>query len=287
MTGEADRSAGEGTGQKPDADRLDARRLLLAVVRCVRFYSRLPTPKLGFETDKHAAPDFRTEPAGLPVAALIIALPGMAMLALAVWLRLDPLLSTALALAVMVVATGAFHEDGLGDTADGLFGGLTPERRLEIMKDSRIGAFAGVAIMLSLLLRIAALAAVLRGGGLDAALGAMAIAAMVSRVDGIRLLATLPVARAYGASAAVGQPPVGIALVAIGLTLVLIVPIWLISGLPLLGVLLGIGLSTLAVSLIASLARRLIGGQTGDIAGAAQQLSEIAIYLGLAIALAR
>lgn len=276
----------EGAGTQDERpDRINARRFALAVVRCVRFYSRLPTPMLPFEVEKHAAPDFRIEPVGLPVASLLIALPAMGVLALAVWLRLDVLLACALAIATGVIATGAFHEDGLADTADGLFGGHTVERRLEIMRDSRIGAFAGCAIMLSLLLRVAALAAVLRAGGLDAALGALAIAAMVSRVDGIRLLAVLPVARAYGASVAVGQPPVRIAVAALALAVALIVPIWLMSGLPLAGVILAVGLSALVVSGLMSLARRLIGGQTGDIAGAVQQLSEIAIYLGLAIVL--
>ncbi len=164
---------------------LTARRFLTAVMRCVRFYSRLPTPALPWEADKHAAPDFSREPIGLPFAALLIALPAMAMLALAAAFRLDPTLAAALAVMTMVVATGAFHEDGLADTADGLFGGHSVERRLEIMKDSRIGTFGGCALILSLLLRTAALAAILKAGGLDAALAALALAAVLSRAEGV------------------------------------------------------------------------------------------------------
>lgn len=268
-------------------ERIGPRRLALAVLRCVRFYSRLPTPTLPFETDKHAAPDFRVEPAGLPLAACLIVLPAMLILAVAVGLRLDPLLAAALAVSALVVATGAFHEDGLCDSADGLFGGHTPERRLEIMKDSRIGTFAGCALLIAILLRVTALAAILRTGGLDAALGALAIAGMASRVEGVRVLAVLPSARAYGAAASVGRPTLPIALLAIAGALALTLPVALLCGLPLLGVVLALALSAIAVSTLMLLARRLIGGQTGDIAGAAQQLSEIGVYLGLAVALAR
>lgn len=263
------------------------RRFAEAVMRCLRFHSRLPAPRLPFETDPHAAPDFRVDPVALPVAALLIALPAVLALALAVWLRLDPLLAAALAVAALAVATGAMHEDGLADTADGLWGGATRERRLEIMRDSRIGAYGAVAAMLSLLLRVAALAAILKTGGLDAALGALAIAAMISRVEAVRLLAVLPPARADGASAAVGRPGVGVAVASIALALVMAAALAILCRLPLLGLLLALALSAASVSLLIGTARRHLGGQTGDVAGAAQQLSEIALYLGLAIALAR
>jgi adenosylcobinamide-GDP ribazoletransferase len=262
-------------------------RFALAVARCVRFYSRLPVPALPGEADPHAIPDFRIEPVGLPFAALLIVLPALLVSLLCAALRLDPLLSAALAVAALVVSTGAFHEDGLCDCADGLFGGHDVERRLEIMKDSRIGTFAGCALGLSLLLRVAALAAIVRSGGLDAMMGALAIAAVVSRVEGVRVLATLPTARAYGASAAVGKPTIRTALMAGGLALMLTLVLMLACNLPFLGVLCGIVLGHLMVSVLAGLCRRLIGGQTGDVAGAAQQLAEIGIYVGLAAGFAQ
>ncbi|MGL4438291.1 MAG: adenosylcobinamide-GDP ribazoletransferase [Bosea sp. (in: a-proteobacteria)] len=262
-------------------------RFALAVARCVRFYSRLPVPALPGEADPHAIPDFRIEPVGLPVAALVIVLPALLVSLLCAALKLDPLLSAALCVAVLLVSTGAFHEDGLCDCADGLFGGHDVERRLEIMKDSRIGTFAGCALGLSLLLRVAALAAILRGGGLDAMVGALAIAAVVSRVEGVRVLATLPTARAYGASAAVGKPSIRTALFAGGLALALALVLTMVCNLPPWGVLAGLVLGHLMVSVLAGLCRRLIGGQTGDVAGAAQQLAEIGFYVGLAAGLAR
>jgi adenosylcobinamide-GDP ribazoletransferase len=278
---------GTGKAAQPAVpDRMTPRRFALAVARCVRFYSRLPMPALPGEADPHAVPDFRIEPVGLPVAALVIVAPALLMLGIAAMLRLDPLLSAVLAIAALVIGTGAFHEDGLGDAADGLFGGHDAERRLEIMKDSRIGVFAGCAIMLSLMLRVAALAAILRTGGLDAAMGALAVAAVASRVEGVRILATLPGARAYGAAAAVGTPTIATALVAAALGLAIIGVATAGSGLPWTGLAAGLALAGLLVTLLARLALRLIGGQTGDIAGAAQQLAEIGVYLGLAAALA-
>ncbi len=262
-------------------------RFALAVARCIRFYSRLPVPAIRGEADPHAVPDFRVEPIGLPVAALAIAFPAIAASMLAFLLKLDPMLVASIAVATLVITTGAFHEDGLGDTFDGLFGGHNAERRLEIMKDSRIGVFAGCAIMLSLLLRAVALASILRLGGLDALAGALLIGAVVSRTEGVRVLATLPTARAYGAAAAVGRPTARTAAFALCLALALTGLIAVGCGLPLWGVLAGLVLSSLFASLLAGLARRLIGGQTGDIAGAVQQVSEIAIYIGLSAGLAQ
>ncbi len=266
---------------------LNPARFALAVARCIRFYSRLPVPAIPGESDPHAVPDFRIEPVGLPLAGLVIALPAIAVSLLAFALKLDALLIAALSVTTLVLTTGAFHEDGLGDTFDGLFGGHTPERRLEIMKDSRIGVFAGCAIMLSLLLRVVALASILRVGGLDALIGALLIAAVISRTEGVRVLATLPTARLYGAAAAVGRPLMSSALIAGGLALGLTCLVALVCDLPFWGVIAGLVLSSLLVSLLAGVARRLIGGQTGDIAGAAQQLSEIGLYIGLSAGLAR
>ena len=113
-------------------------------------------------------------------------------------------------------------------------------------------------------------------------IGALLLAAVTSRVEGVRVLASLPVARAYGASAAVGKPSLRVAMIAIGLGLAIAAIIGVLCGLPLWGVIAGLVLGNLAVSVLAGLARRLIGGQTGDIAGAAQQLAEIGVYVGLA-----
>lgn len=260
---------------------------LIATAICIRFYSRLPMPPLAGEGAIHALPDFRTVPRALPLAALVIALPAALILLGAGLAGVGSALAATLAVTVLVLTTGAFHEDGLADSADGLFGGHSPERRLEIMKDSRVGSYGAIALGLSLLLRVTALASILDTAGAWAAAAAILAAAPWSRAEGLRLLATQSPARGDGASAAVGQPSRDTAWFALALSGVLAVAAALATALPLAGLGLGLLIASLGVSGLARLARRLIGGQTGDIIGAAQQIAEIAIYLGFAFMLGR
>jgi len=255
---------------------------LIATATCIRFYSRLPVPALPGE-NVHALPDFRLVPRALPLAALAIAAPATLIALLAGLLGVNALLTAALVVTALVVTTGAFHEDGLADSADGLFGGHTQERRLEIMKDSRVGTFGALALGLSLLLRVSALAAILQGAGAWAAAAAVLAAAPWSRVEGIRILATVEPSRRDGASASVGQPERSVLPIAYGLSGALALLLAAAGAIPLAGIVLGLALSALTTLWLSRTAIRLIGGQTGDILGAAQQLGEIAIYLGLAI----
>jgi adenosylcobinamide-GDP ribazoletransferase len=258
---------------------------LAATAICIRFYSRLPVPRLPGEGDLYALPDFRLVPRAVPLAALVIALPAALVMLAGGLAGINPYLAATLAITALVLTTGAFHEDGLADAADGLFGGATPERRLEIMKDSRIGSYGAMALGLSLLLRVTALAAILAAAGPWAGPAMVLAAAPWSRAEGVRLLATQPPARSSGASAAVGQPSMATAWTALTLSLVLGLATTLAAGLPPAGLVLGLLLASLAVTGLARLARRLIGGQTGDILGAAQQIAEIAIYCGFAFLL--
>jgi len=258
---------------------------LIATAICIRFYSRLPVPALPGETELHALPDFRRVPRALPFAAIVIALPAALVLLGAGVAGLGSTLAASLAITAFVLTTGAFHEDGLADTADGLFGGHTIERRLEIMKDSRVGSYGALALGLSVLLRVTALGSVLDVAGPWAAAVMLVIAAPWSRAEGVRLLATQPQARSVGAAAAVGQPSRDTALFALALSGGLALLCLMTTTLPLAGLVLGLLLANLAASGLARLSRRLIGGQTGDILGAAQQIAEIAIYLGFALVL--
>ncbi|MFM9974383.1 MAG: adenosylcobinamide-GDP ribazoletransferase, partial [Beijerinckiaceae bacterium] len=165
-------------------------------------------------------------------------------------------------------------------------GSQSVERRLEIMKDSRIGTFGGAALVLSLLLRVTALSALTdASGGLGAALILIA-AASWSRSLGIKVLADDFPARTHCAAAAVGRPTQGTMLCAMGLALVVTILAFIFAGLPLISAAAALVLATGLAALVAYLARRLIGGQTGDIAGAAQQFAEIGFYLGAVMALA-
>lgn len=260
-----------------------ARDLAQDLFVCLRFWSRLPVPVLPWEADPHGPPDFARACRMLPVAGAVIGAVGALTLWVAHGLGLPAQLAAGLTLACLVYVTGAFHEDGLADCADGLGGGRTRERKLEIMKDSRIGTFGGAALVLSLGLRWAALAALVASHGVvAAALGVVAVAAF-SRVAGLTPAIALEPARGDGAAQAAGKPIGAAAWIAFALACALagalVAPAF---GLRAFALALVCGL--LAAGYMTLIARRHIGGQTGDVAGAAQQLSEIAFLLALAAA---
>ena len=258
-----------------------AGRAIANLAAALRFCSRLPIPPLPGEADPHAAPDVERLARMLPVAGAIIGACGGAVLLVALALNLGMWVSAALAIAALTIVTGAFHEDGLADTADGFGGGATRERRLEIMRDSRIGSFGAAALILAFTLRIAAVATL--AARLDALGAAASIvhAAALSRTAELILLGLLPPARRDGASVSFGRPSLTAlavaGLVAAALALILAV----ITALPLAGLALGFGLAAAVALGTTCLSKRCIGGQTGDVAGAVQQLSEIAALIGL------
>ncbi|MDX5356543.1 MAG: adenosylcobinamide-GDP ribazoletransferase [Rhodobacterales bacterium] len=173
--------------------------------------------------------------------------------------------AAALALAVQAMATGGLHEDGLADTFDGLMGGRDPARRLEIMRDSRIGAFGALALMLVLLARWSALVVIL-----PIAPWVLIAAAAASRAVMPVLMAAMPPARPDGLSRLMGRPTAAQAGLAV---LVALVPLAIFGPL---AALIAVPLLLLALG---RWAKARIGGQTGDILGAAQQLTE-ALILG-------
>nr|WP_245524111.1 adenosylcobinamide-GDP ribazoletransferase [Methylobacterium nonmethylotrophicum] len=249
----------------------------------MRFFSRLPVPAVPGETDRHAAPDFRTVPRMLPLAGLAIGLPGAVAAAAALALGLGPFLAATLALAFAVLVTGALHEDGLADVADGFGGGTSPARRLEIMRDSRIGAYGAVALVLSCALRIGAIATLADRIGWRVAVALLAVAAL-SRTAALWPLCRLPPARPDGAAHAVGRPSGTTHATAWALCLALLALAGLL-GLPWLGLCLAGLLALVAAWTLTRMAERLVGGQTGDVIGASQQLAEIAALLALLIAI--
>ena len=231
--------------------------------------SRLPIPRLptsAFAAQRRAVWAFPLVGAVVSGLALLVALGGLA-------IGLPAGVAAGLCLAVQVVTTGAMHEDGLADTADGLWGGWTRERRLEIMKDSAIGTYGVCALILSFGLRWAALS-----GLLTLAPGAVIAAGALSRAGLPALMWGLPHARPDGLSHQVGRPGLtGVFLAALIGGVLALASVGLSA--------LGAGMVTvLALALLAVIARRKIGGQTGDILGAGQQASELA-SLGAILAL--
>ncbi|MGY3551707.1 adenosylcobinamide-GDP ribazoletransferase [Bradyrhizobium sp. USDA 4472] len=207
----------------------------------------------------------------LPVAGLMVGVAGAAVYALASRLGLTPGTAALLALGTTALITGALHEDGLADTADGLGGGRTRERKLAIMRDSRIGSYGVCALILSFGLRWCALAAIATPW---AVMLALVSAHAAARAGVPAFMSLVPPARPDGLSASAGSPPgrsVAIAF-AVG-TLVLALALGPAKAL------VGLVLLSLAGLILTRLAIGQIGGQTGDILGAFEQVGEILILL--------
>jgi len=173
-------------------------------------------------------------------------------------------------LILLALLTGGLHEDGLADTADGLFGGRNKNHALEIMRDSRVGAYGVTALILILGLRWSSMTDLLSQ---DALLPVLITAHMISRALMGCAMALIPPARTDGLSALTGAPP--IALAGLGLALAILLGA-ICVGLSVLSLMLGAAL--FAASLL-WLAKRKLDGQTGDILGATQQISESAILV--------
>jgi adenosylcobinamide-GDP ribazoletransferase len=253
------------------------RRFVRDIAESLRFFTRL---RVG-EPDLGASLDIDRIAWAAPVAGVAVGLIGALVLAVATLLGLPLILRAGLTTAALVATTGALHEDGLADVADGFGGGVTRVRKLEIMRDSRVGAYGAIAIALALILRVGALTAALDGGFWRAALSLMLVAAL-SRAAALTPLALLPPARADGAGAAAGRLDSNAFAAAWGSALVIAVVLGLVA-LGLAHALLAALMSGAGALLMVLLARRAIGGQTGDVAGAAQQCGEIAAWCGLLI----
>ena len=213
----------------------------------------------------------------MPVAGALVG--GVA--ALVYWagyrLGLPPWPAAALALAAAVATTGALHEDGLADTADGFGGGKDREHKLAIMRDSRLGTYGACALAASFMLRWSALASL--ADPLPVAI-ALVTAHAAARAALPAFMRFVPPARSDGLSAAAGRPP-GASAVAAALLGV----IALLLGFGAIGGIVCLLLLTLAGVGTAWLSMREIGGQTGDVAGALEQAGEILVLLAATVLL--
>lgn len=235
------------------------------------FFTRLPIKSEGEISGEAVGNALRA----WPLVGLAIGLAGGLVFALASTVGLAPLPSALCAVAATAVLTGALHEDGLSDFADAM-GGRDMEARLAIMRDSRAGVFGALALILSVGLRASILAQIATPG---LVIASFAAAAASSRGLVPLMLTKIPPARPDGLGAMLGEPKqetiVTAALIALVTNLVLI---GFASGL--VATVLGLG----AVWLAAALARSRIGGYTGDVMGAAQQIAEIGVLMAAAIA---
>ena len=222
--------------------------------------TRLPV-KASFERTAEATWAFPVVGACVGVLVLAIAL-------VADWAGLSLGLSAGLAIAAAVIVTGAMHEDGLADSADGLWGGWTPARRLDIMRDSHIGTYGVLALILVIILRFSAVSAVMN----NLYFGGLVAAAVLSRAAIPFVMTLLPHARADGLSVQTGRPSGTTA--AMGAVLALALSWMCIGFVPTVFAACVCGGMTVAVMKIA---KAKIGGQTGDILGATQILCELSV----------
>lgn len=252
----------------------DPRRLAGAAALALVWLSRLPVGRWLPDPP----PSLAASVWAFPLAGIVIGALGAGAYALAAACGLPPVIAAILAVGAQVLATGGLHEDGLADFADGM-GGTNIQQRLQIMRDSRIGSYGALTLGLVTALRIAALATLPLGG----AIAALIVGGALSRAGLVVALRLMPPARPDGLGRQGGRsaiPQVAAALI-----------IGLITGI--ISVLLGYygGFITLFLAIVTlaavqfwlgGLARRRLGGQTGDVLGALQQAGETAMLTILA-----
>lgn len=236
------------------------------------FLTRIPWPSL-----RAPFPSLASSLWAFPlVGALIGALSG-AILWGSLALGLPASIAAGLALAASVLLTGALHEDGLADIADGFGGGSTRERKLEILRDSRVGSYGVVALILAFGLRWASLSALatlpLGFSWCPPPLAALIAAHAIARASVPWAMVLGQPARQDGLGASAGRAPLTMALLSLALASVIaavVLPTHAVTAVVAMLVV------TLALSV---LAKRQIGGYTGDVLGAIVLLSETAILI--------
>lgn len=187
---------------------------------------------------------------------------------------LPPLLCAFLALGAQILLTGALHEDAIGDVADGFGGGANRDKKLEIMRDSRVGTYAVVTLIIILGIKASALAALQDP---YAAFAVIISAAVCSRGMMSSAMYLMPAARKNGLGASAGRPPLSAALWALGFAA--IIPVLILG--PYFGSV-GVIAALAGASIIGLIAYRQIGGQTGDVLGSVQQLAETSFLIAMA-----
>lgn len=208
-----------------------------------------------------------------PLVGAIVGFCGALVFYLGDYLGLPVLLSAVAAVAVMYAVTGGLHEDGLSDVADGFGGGHSREQKLTIMRDSRVGTYGVAAMIFSILARTAAVASLEEPAAVAAALLA---AGALSRWGMVPVMAMLPAARNEGLSAAAGRTS-GAQIA--GSSAVAFLVTWLAIGFGAAVIVAILGFA--AMLLMASIAKKQIGGQTGDVLGATAQIVEITALVAI------
>lgn len=234
----------------------------------MRFLTRVPLPST-HQTSPNLSNAFLMFPL---VGALIGSFTGSLLWA-ASSIGLPPFLSAIIAISGTIFLTGGLHEDGLGDVADGFGGGADTQRKLEIMRDSRMGTYGVLCLTLSIAARLGAFAALVQSFSPQSILYILIASAALSRGLMVGIVTILPPARKDGIAATLTPQP-SISLITYALTLAItlgaLLPIFSATSVAVI-----VATPVLATMLLAYISMRQIGGQTGDVAGATQQIAEI------------
>ena len=237
----------------------------------LQFFTRLPIPRwVGFQPEwlHHASRYF-------PLVGCVVAAVAAAVYLLAALVLPAPL-AAVLSTAASIYVTGAFHEDGFADTCDGLGGGMTRERVLEIMKDSRIGAYGAIGIVCMLGVKCTALALLPPGS----VIAALFVAHPLSRLAATSLIWRMDYARAEGKAKPMAQQMSTTEFVIAASSALLPGLLLAASGLLPPAVLCAcVAAAALSAFWLARKFQARLQGYTGDCLGAVQQLAEVAVYL--------
>jgi adenosylcobinamide-GDP ribazoletransferase len=235
----------------------------------VAFLTRVPMPHPDGPIPANFARAHRIFPL---VGAFIGAFTGLVFLGL-LTIGVPGLAAAALALGASAILTGALHEDGLADVADGFGGGQDTSAKLTIMRDSRLGTYGALILLVSFVAKVSALTTL----PVSAVVPSLVAAHALARGILAPMVFAMPLARADGLAAMAGRPSAASAAIAIAFALFLA-----LMALPFVAAIGAALAATAAAAGMAMLANRQIGGQTGDVLGGAEQVAETAILLLLA-----
>lgn len=217
-----------------------------------------------------------------PLAGAFAVAPAVLVLVAVHGLGGSALLAAILAILMASLTTGALHEDGLADCADGLIGGKTRDDALRIMKDSRLGSYGVLALIFATAIKVAAVAEIAETGSSGLAVFAILATAICARAAMVWHWHFLPPAKKDGAAAALGQPGSDVTMIAVAALPFCLLAVGLAFGIAgqLFAAFVVMGL---CCSLFSRLVRSRIDGHTGDTIGASEQIAEMSFLATLAI----
>ncbi|MEM9968048.1 MAG: adenosylcobinamide-GDP ribazoletransferase [Pseudomonadota bacterium] len=234
--------------------------------RALSLLTRLPLPKAWMIGDDKRSP---AEAAwAYPIVGALVGGVGALTITFVLAIGLPSAVAALCAVGAMIIITGALHEDGLADCADGFWGGWDKERRLAIMKDSQIGTYGVLSLVLCIGLRVSLIATLIEHEGYAVA---MIATAMMSRAAMVGIMHALPHARQTGLSATTGRPARSVT----GAALLIFFTVHLLVGPA--PVIVSLGTVALTLLCLGALARAKVSGQTGDVLGATQQVVEVVL----------